>query len=95
MIAVVTHLCWQVERTTEACLAGFEQKLESLVGVGCAAEARILAHCPEAIAMHCWINAAGVWRLAGGTQLALGIEAGQRLVVVQRLDGDSRVGLAG
>ena len=95
MIAVVTHLRWQVERTTEACLAGLEQKLEPLICVGRAAEARILTHCPQAIAVHCWINAAGVWRLAGCAQLALAIEAGQRLVVVQRLYGDSRVGLAG
>ena len=95
MITVVTHLRWQVERTTETRLASLEQKLESLIGVGCAAEARVLAHGPQAVSVHRWVNATCVWRLAGCTQLALAIEAGQRLVAVQRLDGDSRVGLAG
>ena len=64
MIAVVTHLRRQVESTAQSCLASFKQKLKPLVGVSRTSEPRVLAHRPETIAMHGWVNTSGVRRLA-------------------------------
>jgi hypothetical protein len=63
-----------------------------LIGVGCAAEARILAHRPQTVAMHGWVNAPGVRRLARITDL--GHRASNRLGRIQGLNNDPRVCLA-
>jgi hypothetical protein len=68
-------------------LTRFEQKLKSLIGVGCATEAGVLAHRPQAVAVHRWVNASGVRRL---TRIPnLGGRASNRFGRIERLDNDS------
>jgi hypothetical protein len=63
-----------------------------LIGVGCAAEARILAHRPQTVAVHGRVNAPCVGRL---TRFAdLGSRASSRLCRIQGLNNDPRVCLA-
>ena len=64
MITVVTHLRWQVERTTQSGLTGLKQKLKPLIGVGGTTETCVLTHGPQPIAVHGWVHAAGVGLLA-------------------------------
>jgi hypothetical protein len=63
MVTVVTHLRRQIECATQSCLTCFEQELKSLIGIGCTTEAGVLAHRPQAVAVHGWVNASGVRRL--------------------------------
>ena len=94
MIAVVTHLCWQVEGTTQSCLTSLQQKLKALVRVGCTSEARVLAHGPQAVAVHGWVNAAGVGLLTRIAKCGCRVEGAQRFRRVQRINGDAGVSLA-
>ena len=80
MIAVVPHLRRQVEGARQTCLTCVQQKLKTLIRIGCRAEARILTHCPQTIAMHRWINATCIRRLARFTQTIRGVEITQRFV---------------
>jgi len=91
MVAVVTHLGGQVECARQSGLSGAEQELESFVGVGCRAEARILAHRPESVAMHRRIDAAGVRGGPGCPKVARSVERLERTGVVERRDFDARV----
>ena len=92
MIAVVTHLRRQIECTTQTGLASLEQELKPLIGVGCTTEAGVLAHRPQTIAVHGWVNASGVRRLSWVADL--GCRASNRLGRIQRFNNDSRVCLA-
>ena len=88
MVAVVTHLCRQVERARQTCLTCVQQKLKSLVSVGSRAETCILTHCPQTIAMHGLVNAACERRLARHAKSRSCVEATQSLGGIQRLDRD-------
>ena len=58
-IGVDPHLRRQVEGDAEARLARLEQVAEAGIGLGRGAEARVLAHRPEAAAVHRRLDAAG------------------------------------
>ena len=94
MIAVVTHLCRQVECAAQSCLTSLEQKLETLIGVGCTSEACVLTHGPQTVAVHRWVNATGVRLLARSAKRCCWVEGSQRFRGVQRIDGDAGVSLA-
>ena len=94
MIAVVTHLCWQVECTAQSGLSSLKQKLKPLVRVGCTSEACVLTHGPQPVAVHGWVNTSGVWLLARSAKCGCGVEGTQRFRRVQRINGDAGVGLA-
>ena len=68
-VRVVAHLGRQVKGHREAGLAGGEQVFVALVGFLGGAETGVLAHGPEAAAVHGRLHAAGVRILAGETQL--------------------------
>jgi hypothetical protein len=61
----------------------------ALVGFCGGAEAGVLAHRPEATAVHGGINAAGVGKLAGIAERVFGIPAGKILIRVETLDGQT------
>jgi hypothetical protein len=42
-----------------------EQELEAFVGFFCAAKTAVLAHRPDPLTVHVWVEAAGVRVLAG------------------------------
>ena len=70
------HLGGQIEGHAEPGLALLEQELVATVGLGRSGKAGILAHGPEAAAVHGLLHAAGVGRLPGRAQVALGVEPG-------------------
>jgi hypothetical protein len=63
-----------------------------LIGVGCAAEARILAHRPQTVTMHGWVDAPCVGRLTRFADLSS--RASNLLGRIQGLNNDPRVSLA-
>ena len=69
VVAVVADLRRQVEGHAQPGLALAEQVLETLVGLSGRAIAGVLAHGPEAAAVHGRLHAAGEGVLAGETQL--------------------------
>ena len=77
MVAVVTHLGGQIERTTQPGLAGVEQELEPLVGRCRGAKAGVLPHSPQLAAVHRRVDAAGIGRGTGSTQLCRRIPTGE------------------
>ena len=87
-VGVVAHLGRQVEGHREAGLALLEQVAEALVGVGRGREAGVLAHRPEAAAIHRRLDAAGEGELAGPPEVALLVQVGDvgRGVEVADLD---------
>ena len=87
VVAVVAHQGGQVEGNRKAGLALAEQVVQALVGVGRAAEAAELPHGPQPPAVHAGVDAAGVGRLAGEAQVALGVEVGQVSRSVEPADG--------
>ena len=68
-VGVVAHLGRQVEGHREAGLAGREQVFVALVGFLGRAETGVLAHGPEAAAVHGRLHAAGVGVFAGKAEL--------------------------
>ena len=73
---VVAHLRRQVEGDRQPGLAVGEQVPEALVGLGGGREAGVLAHRPEAAAVHRGLDAAGERELAGPPEVAVLVEAG-------------------
>ena len=69
IVAVVADLGRQIEGDAQAGLSLAEQVLEALVGLGGGAIARVLAHRPEAAAVHRRLHAAGEGVLAGEAEL--------------------------
>jgi hypothetical protein len=68
-------------------LTRFEQKLKSLIGIGSATEAGVLAHRPQAVAVHRWVDASGVRRLTRFPDL--GGRVSNRFGRIQRLNNNS------
>ena len=77
VVGVVTHQRGQIERGREAGLALRQEVAKALIGVFGRAEAGELAHRPQPSAMHGGMNAAGVGRLTGEAQVAVGVPAGE------------------
>ena len=95
VVRVVAHLGGQVEGAAQAGLAGGEQEVEALVGLRGAAEAGVLAHRPGPGPVHLLVDARGCTAaMPGRPSRGLGVELGEILGRVERLDLDARVGLA-
>ena len=77
MIGVVAHLRRQVEGDREAGRAVFQQVAVALVRLLGGGVARVLAHRPEAAAIHRRLDAARVGILAGIAQRLVGVPAGE------------------
>ena len=86
VVGVVAHLRRQVEGDGDAGLPLLQQIAIAPVGVGGVAEAGVLAHRPQAAAVHAGLDAAGEGELAGIAQLALVVPVRQVVGTVQRLD---------
>ena len=64
IVAVIAHLCRQVERDRQPALTGAQQVVESLVGLFGAPEPGVLAHRPEPRAVPLGADAAGEGELS-------------------------------
>jgi hypothetical protein len=73
-IRVEAHLRRKIERDGESGLTGFEEMLESLVRALRATESGVLAHRPQATAIHRRLDPAGVRPVAWIPQLGAVIE---------------------
>ena len=92
MVGVVAHQARHVERSRKAVLPLREQKMEAAVGVLGETEARELAHRPQPPAVHRFVHAARVRKLARIAERAL-VVALYVLGSIERLDlqvGDGR-----
>src|SRR5215470_6466135 len=90
MIRVEADLRGEIERDGEAGLALAEEIAIALVGFDSGAKAGVLAHGPEAAAVHRRVNAAGKRKFAGIAQSGFGIPAGKILFGVQAVDREAR-----
>jgi len=92
VVGIAPHLRRQVERDREAGLALREQVVVALVGLARVAEAGVLAHGPEAAAVHRRLRAAGEGILPGLAELRLvvGVVLRRPIDVFER---DAGVGL--
>src|SRR4051794_9515681 len=90
MIGVVAHLGRQIKRYREPGLAALQQVAIAGVRFLRGGVASILAHRPEAAAVHVWLNTARVGRLAREAETAIGVPLGEIVRAVQRIDGDAR-----
>src|SRR5262249_57840099 len=64
------HLGRQIERDGEPGLALLQEEAVALVRLGGGAEARVLAHGPEALSVHLRMDAAGEWKFSRLAQVA-------------------------
>ena len=87
VVGVVAHLGGQVERHAEAGLPLPEEVAVAPVGLRRRAEARVLAHRPEAPAVHGGLDAARERVLAGKAEVAEIVEGGEVGRRVEGLDG--------
>src|SRR5262249_48201127 len=69
-VRVVAHLGRQIERDGEPGLALLQEEAVALVRLGGGAEARVLAHGPEALSVHLRMDAAGEWKFSRLAQVA-------------------------
>ncbi len=74
VVGVVADLGGEIEGDREAGGAVGEEEFVAAVGLFCIAHAGVLAHGPEAAAVHGGLDAAGVGILAGVAEVAVGIE---------------------
>ena len=81
VVRVAAHLRRQIERDAEARLPLREQVVVALVRLVRGAEAGVLAHRPEAAAVHVRLDAAREGRLAGDAEIARRVEADRVEVV--------------
>src|SRR5262249_21878002 len=91
-VRVVAHLRWEVEGDAEPRDPLGQQVPVARVRLARGAEAGVLAHGPEAAAVHGRLNAAGERELAGEAQLGFGIPAGQILWRACEIGGRGRLG---
>ena len=76
IVGVVADLGGEIEGHREARGAVREEEFVAAVGLLGVAHAGVLAHGPEAAAIHGGLDAAGVGILAGIAEVAVGVEAG-------------------
>ena len=89
MVGVHADLGGEIERYGKAGLAFAEEIAIALVGFVGAAEAGVLAHGPEAAAVHVRIDAAGVGEFAGVAYRGFWIGAGEIVLGVEAVDGET------
>src|SRR5580700_4064476 len=87
MVRVHADLRRQVERDRKPRLTFAKQIAITLVRFGGRAEAGVLAHRPEAAAIHRGINAAGVRKFAGIAKRFVRTPIAERFLGIQALDG--------
>jgi hypothetical protein len=87
-VSVVAHLGRQVERYRQTGLALLQQILEAPIRVRRAGKTGVLAHCPQAAAIHRWLDAAREWIPARFTELCFGVPADEFIRSIERLDLD-------
>ncbi len=92
MIGVQADLRGKIESDGEAGLAFAEEIAIALVGFGGGAEAGVLAHGPEAAAVHGGIDAAGVGEFAGIAESNFGVPTGEIFFGVETIDGQAGEG---
>src|SRR5690606_7509603 len=91
IVGIAAELRRQIERHGEARRAVLDQVAVALVGVLGAREPRVLAHRPEAVAVHPLVDAAGE-RVGAGLAQALLEPRGDVVGVVEALDLDAGIG---
>ena len=87
VVGVHADLRGKIEGDREAGLAFAEEVAIALVGFDGAAEAGVLAHGPEAAAVHGGVNAARVREFAGIADGGFGIGGGKIVLCVEAVDG--------
>src|ERR1700730_4605417 len=75
MVSVVAVLRWQIKCDIDAREAVIQHVTEAAIRLFSGPEARVLAHRPQPAAIHGRIDSACEWKLAGGPDIALIIEA--------------------
>ena len=93
MIGVVSGLGRKVECDAESGLPLFEQISVSGVGLLGRRKPGVLAHGPDASAVHIGLDAAGVWVFARVPKVAVVVEVGKVFRRVHGIDFDAGVGL--
>ena len=93
MIGVVSGLGRKVECDAESSLSLFEQVSVSGVGLLGRREPGVLAHSPDASAVHIGLDAAGVWVFARVPKIAAVVEVGKVFRGIHGIDFDAGVGL--
>ena len=91
MIGVEAELRRQIERHVQSILSMCHQVLEASIRLRRRAEANVLAHRPQPVAVHVAMDAARERILARPADVARGIAPGQVLGSVDRLHGDAGV----
>jgi len=87
VVGVHADLRWQIESDREAGLAFAEEIAIALVGFDGGAEAGVLAHGPEAAAVHGGVDAAGEGEFAGVADDRFGVCRGEIALGVEAIDG--------
>ena len=87
MVGVEADLCGKIESHRKARLAFAQEITIAAVGFDGRAEAGILAHGPEAAAVHRGIDSARVRKFAGVAEAGFRIPAGEIFFGVKRIDG--------
>src|SRR6266704_2090512 len=90
MIRIHADLRGEIEGDGEPGLSLAQKIAIALVGFDGGAEAGVLAHGPEAAAVHGGIDAAGERKFAGITEGGFGIPVGEMFFVVQAIHGKAR-----
>src|SRR5579864_7660022 len=92
MIRVVSHQRRQIERDGETGLALRKQIAKARIRVFGCSETRELAHGPKLAAVHRGVDAAGVRRLPGKTEIALRVPPSKIGLCVEASDWIARDG---
>ena len=95
MVGVHADLRGEIEGHREAGLALAQEVAVTLIGFGGAAETGVLAHGPEAAAIHGGVDAAGVGKFAGEAEGVVGIPVREiriRIEIIEGRAGESREG---
>ena len=90
MVGVHADLRGEIESNREAGLAFAEEIAIALVGFDGGAEAGVLAHGPEAAAVHGGVDAAGVGEFAGVADGGVWVGGGEIGLGVEAVDGEAR-----
>src|ERR1700687_1835688 len=86
MIGVHTDLRGKIERNREPHLALAEQVAIALIGFRSAAETRVLAHGPEAAAVHRGVDTTGIWKFAWKAESFFRVPTAQRVSRIEPLN---------
>src|SRR5689334_6241545 len=74
MIGIISHLCWEIESYRKPGRSLRKQIMVAFVGFLCSTKSGILTHCPQARAVHAWMNATCKGKFAWIAQLSVSVE---------------------